>query len=120
MMKKCRQRKTMTKYRSKLVSLGFFPDEEKLLLEGKINATLRVKTFGAQVNDYFYAGCTGLKCRITSIGPIAVGPAAEMYCQRLGYRTAQEFLSFWQETHPRTRNDLTQLVFLISFKPEGQ
>ena len=101
---------------SKLVSLEFFPDQDRLLLEGKITATLRMKKGGIQVGDCFYAGRTGLFCQITSIIQIPVGVAANMRWWALGYDTPDDFLAFWRRIHPRVGDNLMRNAFLISFE----
>jgi len=101
----------------KTICLEFFPDQDRLLLEGKIRATLRIAR-DVQIGDCFYAGRTGLRCRITSIKAIAVGRAAAMYHQKLGYNTTADFLSFWRQAHPYIGLNLARKAFLITFAPE--
>ena len=101
-----------------LVHLEFTPDEDLPLLQGRITATLRTKLLG-RPGDYFYAGRTGMRCTITSIRGLAVGPAAVMYYNRMGFESPERFLTFWRRIHPYIGHDLTRRAFLYEFTCEG-
>ena len=104
---------------ARLVHLEFIPDQDLPLLRGSITATLRPRLV-ARPGDQFYAGRTGMRCTITAIRQVTVGPAGVMYYNRMGFQSPEQFFRFWREIHPYIGCDLAHKAFLYEFKCLGR
>jgi hypothetical protein len=65
--------------------------------------------------DTFYAGQTGLLCRITSVSKLSVAQALTHY-RELGFASHEEAFIQWQQLHPFIGKRLHYKVFFYRFE----
>lgn len=99
--------------------IAFTPQDILPLLDGRIRAVLR-RQFSGKVGDTFYAGESGLLCRVTRIEHLPISRAAVIHHSRLGFTSPQDVLADWQRHHPHIghRHDLP--TFYVEFEPVYQ
>ena len=97
------------------ITLTFLPDEYKPLLDGQITATIRLG-LDLKPGDKFYAGSTGLLCRITSARRLSVGQAVTMHYRAMGFASRNEALIRWHKLHPHIGHLLHHRVGFYRFE----
>ena len=97
------------------ITLTFLPDEYKPLLDGRIKATMRTSPV-LKRGDEFYAGATGLRCRVTSVRHLSVGQIVAMHYRSMGFSSHEDAFIAWRELHPHIGHLLNDKVYFYRFE----